>query len=162
LYVFGREPCFGVYVEVLRQGHLPVADLNSHPRQKINSLFYGVILPAREIHVDASAAYVLLDHPRHRGHVAVPRPFRSFRVTILTSALDEARDLGRRPQNHVTVSPGQVDWDEPGTRPHRAINIADVPYEEITIFFLGQPYDLPQPDAPSPLETGRSAQHNRL
>ena len=48
----------------------------------------------------------------------------------------------------VTVTPGQVDWDEPGDRPHRAINIADVPYEEITIFLLSQPDDVPQPDAP--------------
>jgi hypothetical protein len=51
------------------------------------------------------------------------------------------------PQKQVTVAPGQVDWDEPGNRPHRATNIAAVPYEEITIFFLSQPDDVPQPDA---------------
>jgi hypothetical protein len=46
----------------------------------------------------------------------------------------------------VTVTPGQVDWDEPGDRPHRAMNVAEGPYEEITIFFLSQPDDVLQPD----------------
>ena len=48
----------------------------------------------------------------------------------------------------VGVSPGQVDWQEPGCHVHRAINICDVPYEEITVFFLSHPDDVPQPDAP--------------
>jgi hypothetical protein len=52
-----------------------------------------------------------------------------------------------RPKKHVNLTPGQVDWDEPSDQPHRAINIGDVPYEEITIFFLSQPDDVPQPDA---------------
>jgi hypothetical protein len=52
------------------------------------------------------------------------------------------------PKQQIRVIPGQVDWDEPGERIHRAINIADVPYEEITVFFLSQPHDVPQPDAP--------------
>ena len=95
LDLFGREPCFRVHLQVLRQGHFPVADLNCHPRQKIDSLFYGVILPAREIHVVVSGADVLLDHPRHRGDIAVPGPFRSFGVAILTSAVDDAGDLER-------------------------------------------------------------------
>jgi hypothetical protein len=38
-----------------------------------------------------------------------------------------------------------VDWDEPTDRIHRGINVGDVPYEEITIFFLNQPEDTPQP-----------------
>jgi hypothetical protein len=33
----------------------------------------------------------------------------------------------------VKVTPGQVDWDELSDRIHRALNIADIPYEEVTI-----------------------------
>ena len=57
----------------------------------------------------------------------------------------EFRDGG--PMERIKVMPGQVDWDEPSDRTHRAINIGDVRYEEITIFFLTQPGDVPQPDA---------------
>jgi quercetin dioxygenase-like cupin family protein len=52
-----------------------------------------------------------------------------------------------RPKEHVKVIPGQVDWDEPSDRIHRAVNVGDVPYEEITVFFLAHPDDIPQPDA---------------
>ena len=47
----------------------------------------------------------------------------------------------------VKVSPGQVDWDEPGHDVHRAMNIGEVLYEEITVFFLAHPNDVPQPGA---------------
>jgi len=43
-----------------------------------------------------------------------------------------------RPTEHINVTPGQVDWDEPSDRTHRAINTGDVSYEEITVFFLTQ------------------------
>ena len=42
------------------------------------------------------------------------------------------------------VSPEQTDWDEPGRHVHRAVNIGDVPYEEIIVFFLDRPDDVPQ------------------
>lgn len=74
-------------------------------------------------------------------------PFHRATVVFQGAALAiEFRD--GRPQKHVTVTPGQVDWDEPGDRPHRAINIVELANEEITIFFLSQPDDVPQPDAP--------------
>jgi quercetin dioxygenase-like cupin family protein len=44
------------------------------------------------------------------------------------------------------VTPGQVDWDEPGgDRVHRGVNVGEQPYEEITIFFLDHPDAVPQP-----------------
>jgi hypothetical protein len=46
----------------------------------------------------------------------------------------------------VDVVPGEVGWDEPTARPHRAVNAGGV-YEDVTVFFLdreGAPY---QPDA---------------
>ena len=53
-----------------------------------------------------------------------------------------------RPAIEVRVSPGQVDWDEPGGYAHRARNAGGTPYEEITVFFLARHDDAPQPDAP--------------
>jgi len=57
------------------------------------------------------------------------------RVTVVLSGelLEiEYQDGDGREQVHV--HPGQVDWDEPTNRPHRARNLGD-PYEEVTIFF---------------------------
>lgn len=58
----------------------------------------------------------------------------------------EYRDV--LPRKHISVTPRQVDWDEPSDRIHRAVNVGDGPYEEITVFFLAHPDDVPQPDAP--------------
>ena len=73
-------------------------------------------------------------------------PFHRVSVIFRGEALlIEFRD--GRASVRVAVTPGQVDWDEPGERVHRAVNIAGVPYEEVTIFFLAHPNDVPQPDA---------------
>jgi hypothetical protein len=45
----------------------------------------------------------------------------------------------------VPVKRGQVGWDEPSARPHRALNIGQEPYEEVTVFFLDHPDAVPQP-----------------
>ena len=34
------------------------------------------------------------------------------------------------------MTPGQVDWDEPGGSIHRGVNVGEQDYEEITVFFL--------------------------
>jgi quercetin dioxygenase-like cupin family protein len=68
------------------------------------------------------------------------------RVSIILSGdrlAIEYRDLG--PNRYVEVRQGQVDWDEPTDRAHRAVNVGERPYEEITVFFLDQPGDVPQP-----------------
>ena len=54
-----------------------------------------------------------------------------------------------RPAVQVRVSAGQVDCDALGDHIHRAMNIGDVPYEEVTMFFLARHDDVPQPEAPS-------------
>jgi hypothetical protein len=43
----------------------------------------------------------------------------------------------------VPVKPGQVGWDEPPKRPHRAVNRGQEPHEEVTIFY--RPDAVPQP-----------------
>lgn len=45
----------------------------------------------------------------------------------------------------VEVHPGQVDWEESGTRVHRAVNVGRQPYEQITIFLFDRPDAVPQP-----------------
>ena len=71
-------------------------------------------------------------------------PFHRVSVVLRGEALSiEFRDGG--PTVRVAATPGQVDWDEPGDRIHRAVDIGSIPYEEVTIFFLAHPDDVPQP-----------------
>jgi hypothetical protein len=74
-------------------------------------------------------------------------PFHRVSIILSGDVLNvEFRD--GRPSERVTVTPGQVDWDEPSERIHRAINIGDAPYEEVTIFLLSREDDVPQPTGP--------------
>jgi hypothetical protein len=45
----------------------------------------------------------------------------------------------------VEVTPGQVDWEEPSARVHRAVNIGKQPYEQVTIFLLDRADAVAQP-----------------
>ena len=49
------------------------------------------------------------------------------------------------PSHVVQVGPGQVDWDNPGERIHRAVNTGGGMYEELVVFFLDRPDAVPQP-----------------
>ena len=51
-----------------------------------------------------------------------------------------------RPSHQFKLTPGQVDWGEPTDRIHRAVNVGEQPYEEITVFFLDHPDAVPQPE----------------
>lgn len=44
------------------------------------------------------------------------------------------------------VTPGEVDWSEPGDRVHRAVNVGKITFEEIVTFFLDHPDAEPQPE----------------
>ncbi|MBV7336032.1 hypothetical protein KFU94_48920 [Chloroflexi bacterium TSY] len=68
------------------------------------------------------------------------------RITVILSGdeiLIEYRDSDEVHQ--IPVSEGQVDWDEPTDRVHRGVNIGDRIYEEVVIFFLDDPDNIPQP-----------------
>lgn len=69
------------------------------------------------------------------------------RVTVVLSgealAL-EYRDVAS--VQRMEVAAGQVDWDEPTDRVHRAVNVGSQPYEEITVFLLDRPETAPQPN----------------
>lgn len=71
-------------------------------------------------------------------------PFHRVTVVLRGNAIAiEYRD-GSEGQCFV-VTPGQVDWDEPTDRIHRGVNLGEEPYEEVTIFFLDHPGEVPQP-----------------
>lgn len=71
-------------------------------------------------------------------------PFHRVTVVLRGDVLAiEYRDESKG--QRFTITPGQVDWDEPTDRVHRGVNVGVEPYEEITIFFLDHPGDVPQP-----------------
>ena len=76
-------------------------------------------------------------------------PFERVTVVLRGGVLAiEYRDGG--PSERIALAAGQVDWDEPTARAHRAVNVGEQPYEEVTVFFLDRPEAVPQPadDAP--------------
>jgi quercetin dioxygenase-like cupin family protein len=55
----------------------------------------------------------------------------------------EYRDGGEG--QHVRITPGTVEWEEPGYRVHRAVNVGQQPYEQVTVFLLTRLDMEPQP-----------------
>lgn len=73
-------------------------------------------------------------------------PFHRVTVVLAGDVLAiEYRDGAANDQ--VDVTPGQVDWDEPTHRIHRAVNVGRQPYEEVTVFLLDRPDAVAQPEA---------------
>lgn len=76
-------------------------------------------------------------------------PFHRVTVVLRGDALAiESRDGGE--SHRFAVAPGQVDWDEPSDRIHRAVNVGEEPYEEIAVFFLDRPGAVAQPGEGDP------------
>jgi quercetin dioxygenase-like cupin family protein len=55
----------------------------------------------------------------------------------------EYRDGGE--SLRVEVMHGQVEWEEPSARVHRAVNVGKQPYEQVTVFLLDRPDAVAQP-----------------
>jgi quercetin dioxygenase-like cupin family protein len=73
-------------------------------------------------------------------------PFHRVTVVLRGEALAiEFQDGGA--SLRFDVAPGQVGWDEPTDRVHRGVNVGEEPYEEVAVFFLDRPDDVPQPVA---------------
>jgi hypothetical protein len=53
------------------------------------------------------------------------------------------RDGGE--SQRVEITPGQVEWEEPSARVHRAVNVGKQPYEQVTVFLLDRPDAVAQP-----------------
>lgn len=94
----------------------------------------------------------------HRGNTMVRRlrlapgevmpwhrdPFPRIAVVLRGDLLSlEYRDGGEA--RRIELTPGQVDWEEPTERIHRALNVGEQPYEQITVFLLDRPDAVPQP-----------------
>jgi len=96
----------------------------------------------------------------HRGSTLVKRlvlepgeatvwhydPFHRVTVIVRGDALAIEYADGA-PAQRFSVSAGQVDWDAPTERKHRAVNVGATVYEEVAIFFLDRPDAIPQPTA---------------
>jgi quercetin dioxygenase-like cupin family protein len=73
-------------------------------------------------------------------------PYHRVAVVLRGDAIAiEYRDRGK--SHRVEISPGQVEWEEPTDRVHRAVNVGGQPYEQITVFLLDRPDAMPQPNA---------------
>ena len=55
----------------------------------------------------------------------------------------EFRDSDERLR--VEIRPGQTDWEQPSSRIHRALNVGQKTYQQITIYLLDRPDAIPQP-----------------
>jgi quercetin dioxygenase-like cupin family protein len=72
-------------------------------------------------------------------------PFQRVAVVLAGDLLSiEYRDGGE--SQRVEVTPGQVDWEEPSARVHRAVNVGEQPYEQVTVFLLDRPDAVAQPN----------------
>jgi hypothetical protein len=70
-----------------------------------------------------------------------------YRVAVVLEGdlLDiEFRDSEERLR--VEIHPGQTDWEKPSSRVHRALNVGQKTYPQITIYLLDRPDAVPQPN----------------
>jgi len=71
-------------------------------------------------------------------------PFQRVAVVVSGDLLSiQYRDGGE--SQRVEITPGQVDWEEPSARVHRAVNIGKQMYEQVTVFLLDRPDAVAQP-----------------
>jgi hypothetical protein len=56
----------------------------------------------------------------------------------------EYRDGGE--SQRVQITPGQIEWEEPTLRVHRAVNVGKQAYEQVTVFLLDRSDALAQPN----------------
>ena len=65
-------------------------------------------------------------------------PFRRIAVILGGDLLSiEYRDGGDG--QRIEITPGQVEWEEPSARVHRAVNVGELPDERVTVFLLDRP-----------------------
>ena len=71
-------------------------------------------------------------------------PFQRIAIVLRGNALLIEYGDGGECQ-HIQITPGTVEWEEPSARVHRAVNVGELPYEQITVFLLDRPDAEPQP-----------------
>ena len=96
-------------------------------------LFQHGTIMVRRLHLAPGEAL-----PWHRD------PFHRVAVVLGGDLLSiEYRD-GAESQR-VEIAAGQVDWEEPSARVHRAVNVGKQPYEQVTVFLLDRVDAVAQP-----------------
>ena len=71
-------------------------------------------------------------------------PFHRVAVVLKGDLLSiEYRDGGE--SQSVEITPGEVEWEEPSARVHRAVNVGKQPYQQVTVFLLDRPDAVAQP-----------------
>ena len=76
----------------------------------------------------------------HHGTTMVRRAPCSRRGDVLSI---EYRDGGEG--QRLEITPGQVEWEEPSARVHRAVKVGRQAYEQFTVFLLDRAYAVAQP-----------------
>jgi hypothetical protein len=71
------------------------------------------------------------------------RSFRRIAVALRDVLSIEYRDGGE--SQRIEITPGEVEWEEPTERVHRAVNVGEQTYEQVTAFLLDSPDAEPQP-----------------
>src|ERR1700746_3986629 len=72
-------------------------------------------------------------------------PFHRVAVVLGGDVLSiEYRDGGE--SHRVEIMPGQVEWEEPTLRVHRAVNVGKQAYEQVTLFLLDRSDAVAQPN----------------
>lgn len=71
-------------------------------------------------------------------------PFHRVAIVLSGDVLAiEYRDGGSG--ERIEIAPGQVEWEEPTGRAHRAVNVGQQPYEQVTVLLLDRPDAVHQP-----------------
>lgn len=71
-------------------------------------------------------------------------PFRRVAVVLSGDMLSIEYGDGGESQR-VQITSGQVEWEEPTERIHRAVSVGQQLYEQVTVFLLDSPNAVAQP-----------------
>ena len=74
----------------------------------------------------------------------IATPFQRIAVVLSGDVLSVEYHHGGESQR-IEIVPGQVEWEEPTDRVHRAVNVGEQNYEQVTVFLLDRPGAVPQP-----------------
>ena len=89
-----RQSRFRMKQSVSRQRHLFGLDGDPNHGQVSFALGCGILRPMGKIHLRPGLADVVLDHPRNRRHLSVPRPDGLVGMTIPARPLENLHDIG--------------------------------------------------------------------
>ena len=97
LFAFGGgEPGIGVNQSVFDRWHFLVLQLLTHVFEPGCCAVRVINRPVGKIQMPSPLLHIACHQPRHRRDMAIPRPFRLVRMTIVTRCAQRRRDFWRR------------------------------------------------------------------